>query len=216
MINGRLRCNDAIVKRCENMIRYNVKVNGQMYQVDLEKDAAIMQDAESTESSADICFEAIKAEYDYCVTRAEKLENKVYILLAACAFEFLLLTTQIEKAGKMGLPQSGLELLGIIIYVVLLVVAVISNIGMLVMAVGLLKSVRFERLDAGLLLTEGVPDEKDTTAVRFIGRFYVQHTAKNNAVLEKGYTRFNRCVDLFCVSIVALIVLAMISIFLGL
>lgn len=27
------------------------------------------------ESSASICFEAIKAEYDYCVTRAEKLEN---------------------------------------------------------------------------------------------------------------------------------------------
>ena len=38
------------------------------------------------------------------------------------------------------------------------------------MSVSLLKSVRFERLDAGLLLTEGVPDEKDTTAVRFIGR----------------------------------------------
>ena len=55
------------------------------------------------------------------------------------------------------------------------------------MSVSLLKSVRFERLDAGLLLTEGVPDEKDTTAVRFIGRLYVQHTSKNNAVLEKGY-----------------------------
>lgn len=96
------------------MIRYNVKVNDQIYQVDLEKDTT-MQDAENTESSADICFEAIKAEYDYCVTRAEKLENKVYILLAACAFVFVLLTTQIEKAGEIGLPKSGLELLGIII-----------------------------------------------------------------------------------------------------
>ena len=44
------------------MIRYNVKVNDQIYQVDLEKDTT-MQDAENTESSADICFEAIKAEY---------------------------------------------------------------------------------------------------------------------------------------------------------
>ena len=43
--------------------------------MDLERDTTI-HDAESTESSADICFEAIKAEYDYCVTRAEKLENK--------------------------------------------------------------------------------------------------------------------------------------------
>lgn len=203
-------------KRRENMIRYNVKINNQIYQVDLEKDTAVTQDAENIESSADICFESIKAEYDYCVTRAEKLENKVYILLAACAFVFVLLTTQIEKAGKMRLPQSSLELLGIIIYAVLLVVAVISNVGVLVMAVGLLKSVRFERLDSGLLLTLGVLDEKDTTAVRFIGRLYVQHTAKNNTVLEKGYTRFNKCVDSFCISIVVLIVLAMVSIFLGL
>ena len=173
------------------MIRYNVKVNDQIYQVDLERDTTI-HDAESTESSADICFEAIKAEYDYCVTRAEKLENKVYILLAACAFVFALLTTQIEKAGKLDVPQSGSELLGIIIYTILLVVAVISNVGMLVMTVSLLKS------------------------VRFIGRLYVQHTSKNNAVLEKGYTAFNRCVNAFCVSIVALIALAIISIFLGL
>lgn len=97
------------------MIRYNVKVNDQIYQVDLERDTTI-HDAESTESSADICFEAIKAEYDYCVIRAEKLENKVYILLAACAFVFALLTTQIEKAGKLEVPQSGSELVGIIIY----------------------------------------------------------------------------------------------------
>ena len=164
------------------MIRYNVKVNDQIYQVDLEK-ATTTQGAENTESSADICFEAIKAEYDYCVTRAEKLENKVYILLAACAFVFVLLTTQIEKTGELGMPQSRSELLGIIIYVILLVVAVISNVGMLVMTVRLLKSVRFERLNSGLLLAEGVPDEKDTTAVRFIGRLYVQHTVNNNAVL---------------------------------
>ena len=39
---------------------------------------------------------------------------------------FALLTTQIEKAGKLDVPQSGSELLGIIIYTILLVVAVIS------------------------------------------------------------------------------------------
>lgn len=136
--------------------------------------------------------------------------------MAACAFVFVLLTTQIEKTGKMELPQSGRELLGMIIYVLLLILAVISNIGMLVKAVNLLKSVRFERLDSGLILTMGLPDEKDTTTVRFIGRLYIQHTAKNNAILEKKYTAFNKCVDLFCVSTVALIALAMISIFLGL
>ena len=40
------------------------------------------------------------------------------------------------------------------------------------------KRIPFERLDAGLLLTEGVPDEKDTTAVRFIGRLYTGNPAR--------------------------------------
>lgn len=57
------------------MNRYNVKVNDQIYQVKVNDAEAGIINAE--ESSASICFEAIKAEYDYCVTRAEKLENKV-------------------------------------------------------------------------------------------------------------------------------------------
>ena len=194
------------------MNKYKVKINEQIYEIELEKDRMKSQNNESTESSADICFDAIKVEYDYCVTRAEKLENKIYILLAACAFEFVLLTTQIEKAGKIKIPQSNVEFLLVITYVILLIASIVSNVGM---AVNLLKSVMFERLDAGLILTTGLPDEKETTVVRFIGRLYVQHTERNNAVLEKGYTVFNKCVNLFCVSVVTLIVLAIISIFLG-
>lgn len=108
------------------MSKYNVKVDGQIYQVEVN-DAEI-NTTNNEESSASICFEAIKAEYDYCVTRAEKLENKVYILLAACAFIFVLLTTQIEKAGNVNLPQTKPELCGIIFYAILLVIAIISNI----------------------------------------------------------------------------------------
>ena len=98
------------------MNRYNVKVNDQIYQVEVADVEANTTNNE--ESSASICFEAIKAEYDYCVTRAEKLENKVYILLAACAFIFVLLTTQIEKAGNVNLPQTKPELCGIIFYAI--------------------------------------------------------------------------------------------------
>lgn len=195
------------------MNRYNVKVNDQTYCVevtDVEESTT-----NNEESSASICFEAIKAEYDYCVTRAEKLENKVYILLAACAFIFVLLTTQIEKAGNVNLPQTKPELYGIIIYAILLVMAIVSNVTMIIMLVNLLKSMIFGRLDSGLLLTEGLLDEKDTTAVRFIGSIYTKNTDNNNAFLEKKYTEFNKCVGLFCVSTVTLISLAVVSNFIG-
>lgn len=90
------------------MSKYNVKVDGQIYQVEVND--AETNTTNNEELSASICFEAIKAEYGYCVTRAEKLENKVYILLAAFAFIFVLLTTQSEKAGNVNLPQTKPEL----------------------------------------------------------------------------------------------------------
>ena len=74
----RLRCENGIIKLSEEMSKYNVKVDGQIYQVEVND--AETNTTNNEESSASICFEAIKAEYDYCVTRAEKLENKVYIL----------------------------------------------------------------------------------------------------------------------------------------
>lgn len=197
-----------------DMIRYNVRVNEHTYQVDLLKDTAEQQCTEFQESSADICFDAIKTEYDYCVTRAEKLENKVYILLAACAFLFVLLTTLIEKVEKIEYPQNILDLCAIILYITLLIIAVISNVGMIIMAVNLLKSISFERFDAGILLTNGIPDEKDTTAVKFIGSFYIKNINENNSLLEKRYIAYNKCVELFCASTVLLIVLAVISIYL--
>lgn len=127
------------------MGKYNVKVDGQIYQVEVN-DAEI-NTTNNEESSASICFEAIKAEYDYCVTRAEKLENKVYILLAACAFIFVLLTTQIEKAGNVNLPQTKPELCGIIFYAILLVIAIVSNVVMqtLYEAQNIFSSLRMKR-----------------------------------------------------------------------
>ena len=127
------------------MSKYNVKVDGQIYQVEVND--AETNTTNNEESSASICFEAIKAEYDYCVTRAEKLENKVYILQAACAFIFVLLTTQIEKAGNVNLPQTKPELCGIIFYAILLVIAIVSNVVMqtLYEAQNIFNSLRMKR-----------------------------------------------------------------------
>lgn len=61
------------------------------------------------------------------------------------------------------------------------------------------------------MLTQGLLDESDITAVKFIGRLYVQNTERNNAILEKKYFRFNKCVVLFCVGTIAGIVLALLS-----
>lgn len=199
------------MERMENRVIYNVKVNEDAYQVELEKEVMTNSSFEVQESSANVCYEAIKSEYDYCVTRAEKLENKVYILLAACTFIFALLTSQIDKIGKMKFPSNCMELCIVILYVITLIIAIASNVLMIILSINLLKSTKFERIDEAILLTQGLLDESDITAVKFIGRLYVQNTERNNAILEKKYFRFNKCVVLFCVGTIAGIVLALLS-----
>ena len=178
----------------ENRVIYNVKVNEDTYQVELEKKVMADSSFEVQESSANVCYEAIKSEYDYCVTRAEKLENKVYILLAACTFIFALLTAQIDKIGKMKFPSNCMELCIVILYVITLIIAIASNVLMIILSINLV----FFRISCLI-------------GVKFIGRLYVQNTERNNAILEKKYFRFNKCVVLFCVGTIAGIVLALLS-----
>ena len=94
------------------MSKYNVKVDGQIYQVEVN-DAEI-NTTNNEESSA---------------------------------FIFVLLTTQIEKAGNVNLPQTKPELCGIIFYAILLVIAIVSNIviQMLYEAQNIFNSLRMKR-----------------------------------------------------------------------
>ena len=202
---------DKMVEISEDKVRYNVKVNEISYKVELVKDDMDNNNIEDQESSVDICYDIIKSEYDYCVTRAEKLENKVYILLAACTFIFALLTAQIDKIGKVKFPSDCMELCVVIIYVITLIIAISSNVCMIILSVNLLKGIKFERIDEAILLTQGLLDESGTTVVKFIGRIYVQNTKRNNAILEKKYSQFNKCVVLFCIGTIAGVVLALLS-----
>lgn len=63
---------------------------------------------ENCDTSEDIVFDAMKEEYEHCVKRSEKLDNKIYILLTVCAFIFVLLTSIIEKASTFQMSQDEL------------------------------------------------------------------------------------------------------------
>lgn len=71
-------------------MRYTIQVDGNLYTVKIEEDPT---HKETNETAEDIAYSALLSEYDHCVQRAEKLDNKVYILLTVCAFLFVLLTS---------------------------------------------------------------------------------------------------------------------------
>ena len=183
------------------------------YKVRVEKVVETTEANFEQNNSAEMCFETIKAEYDYCMQRAEKLESKVNILLTACAFLFVLLTAVIEKATALSFPTSKDDLAVIVLYVLLLSISIAFFLLLLINLVLLLRSNKVARIDSGALLEKGIPDEKETTAVRYIGSIYAQNSAANNAILEKRYNRFNLCVNMFCCSTIALLLTDVVCIF---
>ena len=131
-------------------MQYEVEIEGKTLYVNVEKaqhDQLIDSKNdnllyETKENGADISYELAKAEYDYCLHRSEKLDNKIYILLTVCAF---LISIVIGIAGdlrKIEFPQkivslrntaecaiwigTGIELLIFIAAVIILILALWS------------------------------------------------------------------------------------------
>lgn len=146
------------------------------------------------EKSELVIFDAMKAEYEHCVQRAGKLDNKVYILLTVCAFVFVLITSLIEKAKDFCLPQNMTEESLVIVYWLLIIVDVVDFCVILVKLVVLLGSINFERLDIGDVLENNIIEERPKTSVKYIGAKYWKCINDNHAILERQYEKLNFCV----------------------
>lgn len=192
------------------------------YKVQIDDNSYVVEIEEMTVSNAlnktaeDIAYSAFLSEYDHCVQRSEKLDNKVYILLTVCAFLFVLLTSVISEAGKFEFPESGLALGLIITYAVLLVTDVGIYVLMLIKLVGLLKSVSFARFNTSEILTCNLISETPATISRYIGTKYVRCINHNNSIIEERYKAFNFCVKLMVADVVVSIILAFICTFISL
>lgn len=194
-------------------MEYKVQIDDNSYVVEIEE----MTDCNTLNKTAeDIAYSAFLSEYDYCVQRSEKLDNKVYILLTVCAFLFVLLTSAISEASKFRFPENGLLLGFVIAYVLCLTCDVGSYVLMLIKLVGLLRSVSFARFDTSEILTSNLVSETPATVSKYIGTKYVRCINHNNAVLEERYKRFNFCVKLMVANVCFSIILAFICVFVSL
>lgn len=194
-------------------MRYTIQVDGNLYTVKIEEDPT---HKETNETAEDIAYSALLSEYDHCVQRAEKLDNKVYILLTVCAFLFVLLTSTIAEVGKFQFPQNELALGLVITYAIFLVADVGIYVLMLVKLVGLLSSVSFARFDTSEILTKNLISETPATLSRYVGTKYVRCIDHNNDIIEERYKKFNFCIKLMVANVILSITLAFIGTFISL
>lgn len=197
------------------MPNYRATINGEEFFAEVEPIDEIGCCILDSPDGADFCFQAAKAEYDYCTQRAEKLESKVSILLAASALIFSLFPTVIENASSFEFPRTVSDINLIVFYVLSLTVFLVSFIFTFIRLLMLLRGKKLHRLDPAILHEKGLFDEDASVAAKYIGLDYSKFAASNNDLIEKKYNEFNVCVVTFSCSMISLIIAAVICVFLS-
>lgn len=195
------------------MAEYTVEIQNKIYEVKVDSQEELKKPENTSE---DIVFSAVLAEYEYCARRSEKLDNKVYILLTVCAFLFVLLTNVINEAEQFKFSSNIMDLIPIIVYMVFLVGDVGIYLVALVELVRLLKSIPFKRFDTRKFFDRNMVEETPDKAVAAIGIDYVQCIENNNKLWEQRYKKFNFCIHLLVANAFLSILLEFICVFISL
>ena len=192
-------------------MRYRVTSDEKEFEVTVERIDEEDADKLPKVDSAEIVLEAIKTEYNHCVSRSEKLDNKIYILLTICAFVFAFSTTSLTQIRNFSKPVTLTQECMLITYMVIL----IGNIGLfgylLFKLVKLLEGEKIKRLDAEDLLIGDFFSLPPKVAARAIAQIYLDAMTVNNSKLEVRFQAFNSCSKL----LFSVIVLSIAESFLG-
>ena len=169
---------------------------------------------DNTLESLDYCFSVAQTEYEHGVSRAAKLDNKVYILLTVCAFIFSTLNGFIMKISRIAPLEeewSDYQKLVQVHYENVVILATVSFLIALIMLVILLTNIKFYRLDSQLTLKMDLFAKPRKTCSKFLCVKYIQATNKNMNKLDFRYKIFNIIVFAMIFTIVCLICLSYMS-----
>ena len=172
---------------------YTVNVDEKTYHITVEHNNN--PSINHTDFSEELSYESTKAEYDHCVQRSEKLDNKVYILLTVYAFLFVLLCDIIKKISCFSFPGNKTQLALIITYSIFLTLDIILYIFTLIKLIHVLKGVAIERFNPQVVLKRDMVNADSKAVAKYICSRYNQCIDTNNTILEKRYQQFNACAN---------------------
>ena len=188
-------------------MKYDVDVDGKEYLISVKpvNEEHYDQSVEITEFGADIAFEAAKEEYEYCIHRSEKLDNKIYILLTVCAFFATMQMDLIQKIFEKAIPPKyccliwsgfGIELGSFLLAVILLVMG--------------LWSITLKRVDPSIILKKDMVYAENKRVAKYICGKYTQCSAINNKLISKRYKISNAAIVLITAAFILIFVLRLV------
>lgn len=189
-------------------MRYRVNVKNKEYIIDVE----VASDDQLTEEIGnDVALEIVKNEYDHCFDRSSKLDNKVYILLTACAFLFIMLSNAIEKIRLIGIPQGKSQFIVDSGYIVLLTINILLFVFILIKLIKLLRGIELKSFDSFDVLEKNMVRAEKTRVIQYACMTYEKCRDYNNALIESKYRQFNECTKLMVANIILLLIVSLYS-----
>lgn len=142
----------------------------------------------SYDSSAE-CLEITLEEYRHVTERANKYDNKVYIIITFCSIFFAFILTLLDKLISLPFPQSTKSSIIFVICIVLFVIISLCYIlSMLILVIGL-RPIKLHRFNPKLLIDYSLWNKPSSQANMLAVKQYTEFILYNNEVLEKAYKK---------------------------
>lgn len=152
-----------------------------------------------------LCWEIALTEYEHCIRRSERLDNKIYILLTVCGFIFVLLTGVIQEMSTLKWAKNTLEMIVITFYFILVLMATIAFVFLLAWLIRALSSIRLIRFDSTEVLERNMTHVDSAQVSKYVVALYEKARSHNNEQIDKRYKIVNRCVRILIFVVVILI-----------
>ncbi|MBR1657927.1 MAG: hypothetical protein IJ697_05620 [Synergistaceae bacterium] len=161
-------------------------------------------------SSIEMCLEIAKLEYEYSFRRAEKFDNKVYILLTVCGFMFVMFMNAVSNIGEIDI-FSPLKSNWILAYDILIVLCVTGMITILVRLVYALSGLKLKRHDSNLIIKRNMLSSSPKAIARFTIMRYEIARDYNIRQIDRRYTSLEKSVKILVALAVLLIAISIVS-----
>lgn len=160
----------------------------------------------------EMCLEISRLEYEYSFRRAEKFDNKVYILLTVCGFILVMFTNAVSNIGEIDI-FSPFKSKWIMLYDILFVLNVAGIMTILVRLVISLAGLNLRRHNSNLILERNMILKSPTDIALFTITQYEMAKGYNNVQLSRRYRFLETSVRLLIVLVIMLISITIVSSF---
>ena len=166
-------------------------------------------DLELTEK-IQIAVDSSRLEYEHSFRRAERLDNKVYILLTVCGIIFVLLIGAINKISEIDIWAIQNRIVAA--YDILLLLSIIGTVILLMILICSLSGKDFKRYDTSRILENNLIQKVNRkTMARYTIMKYEIARDHNNRIISKQYKLVNLAVKLLIIIVIMLMALAILG-----